>query len=215
MTSLIRILSLLSALTATSSALSCTECTSTNSTCSGTSMTCPSGSLCGSSFTETTTDGTRIPNLVRTCVPSNNCDFKGSISLKEAKVRIVISCCSTDNCTPTLPPLPTRSSKPNGVVCPSCLSFNSTSCETSDTIQCTGEENRCFFQTTRVTGSVSVSASSHGCATKSVCDFGGQSIDVEGTVADVTFTCASGGLSVHKVILTPAIVCLLLLKFFF
>ncbi|KAM3923136.1 phospholipase A2 inhibitor and Ly6/PLAUR domain-containing protein-like [Leptodactylus fuscus] len=215
MTSLIRILSLLSALTATSSALSCTECRSTT-TCSGYDVTCPPGSFCGSSYSETTAvDGTRIQNLVRTCLPSNSCDYKGSISIKQLQVRTVTSCCSTNYCTPSLPPLPKQNSKPNGVTCPSCLATNATWCDTSDTIQCTGDENICSLQTTNITGSFSLSTAIRGCATKSICDLGGLSEKIDGLSVDIKFTCTSGGLSAHKVVLTPAMVCLLLLKFFF
>ncbi|KAM3923137.1 phospholipase A2 inhibitor and Ly6/PLAUR domain-containing protein-like [Leptodactylus fuscus] len=197
MTSLIRILSLLSALTATSSALSCTECKSTNLSCSGSSVTCPLGSICGSRLSETFVDGSWITILARRCVPTKSCDFKGSLSLKKVQT------------------LPTQSSNPNGVICPFCISADTVSCETSDTIQCMGDEQICILRTTRVTGPYSISASVRGCATKSYCDLGSESTIDERALTKVTFICPSGGLSVHNVILTPAMVCLLLMKYFF
>ncbi|KAG8550053.1 hypothetical protein GDO81_029180 [Engystomops pustulosus] len=54
MTSMIVILSLLAALIVTGHGLSCTQCTSmTTSSCSGERRTCPSDTLCGSSYSET------------------------------------------------------------------------------------------------------------------------------------------------------------------
>ncbi|XP_075134060.1 phospholipase A2 inhibitor and Ly6/PLAUR domain-containing protein-like [Leptodactylus fuscus] len=217
MTSLIRILSLLSALTATSAALSCPECRSETSSCYGSSVTCPSDSVCGSRYTEASIGGVR--SLHRTCVLSTECNFKGTLSLQQRHIRghlvIVTSCCNTDHCTPEIPALPTKSSNPNGVVCRSCMSSDSTWCYTSDTMRCTGDENMCLLQTNKVTGSFSLSTAIRGCATKSICDLGGLSEKIDGLSVDIKFTCTSGGLSAHKVVLTPAMVCLLLLKFFF
>ncbi|XP_044130979.1 phospholipase A2 inhibitor NAI-like isoform X3 [Bufo gargarizans] len=168
MSSLIGILSLLSALAATSYTLLCTYCISNETTCSGTmlSMTCYSGLQCASTYTETTIDQT-------------------------------------------------ISSNPNGLVCRSCISADSTSCYTNDTVQCTGDENRCLFQTTKVSGSVSASTAFRGCATKSICDIGSESASINEMIRYVNYTCTSGGLSVHNIVLAPAIVCLLLLKLFF
>ncbi|XP_044138562.1 phospholipase A2 inhibitor and Ly6/PLAUR domain-containing protein-like [Bufo gargarizans] len=215
MSSLIGILSLLSALAATSYALSCTQCFSSGATCSGPSMTCPSGNQCGSAYTETTIAGAKSTSLVRTCAPSSQCGLKGSLGLKQGHMRMSTSCCNTDNCTPDLPTFPTTSSTPNGLVCRSCISEDSTWCYTNDTVQCTGDENRCLLMTTYVSGSVSASAAIRGCASKSICDIGSQSASAGGLTTNVKFICTSGGLSVHNIVLAPAIVCLLLLKLFF
>ncbi|KAG8550144.1 hypothetical protein GDO81_028170 [Engystomops pustulosus] len=216
MTSLLAIVSLLSALTATGSALSCTECMSlTSSSCSGSSVTCPPGYLCASDYAEIEAAGQKISSVMRSCAPSSECNLKGSVSMTYGKARSAMSCCSTDNCTPTLPSLPTRDSTPNGVTCRSCASADSTWCYTSDTIQCNGDENMCILQTTQMTGSMSLSSALRGCATKSLCDFGSRSKTIEGATISVKATCTSDGVSVRNVLLTPAIVCLLLLKVFF
>ncbi|XP_075695166.1 uncharacterized protein LOC142661629 [Rhinoderma darwinii] len=216
MTFLIRTLSLLLTLAATSSALSCTTCLSTSSqTCTGSSVTCPSGFLCGSSYSETDIGGTAIRIFARECTPSSQCDVKGSIGLKQGQIKMSSSCCGTDSCTPAIPALPTTSSVPNGLVCRSCLSADSNWCYTSDTLQCTGDQNMCLLQTTQITGSASVSSAIRGCASKSICDLGSQSQTIGGTSTVVKFICTSAGMSLHKVVLTPAIACLLLLKFFF
>ncbi|XP_075697018.1 phospholipase A2 inhibitor and Ly6/PLAUR domain-containing protein-like [Rhinoderma darwinii] len=216
MASLIAILSLLSALLAPSYALTCTVCSSTlASTCSGSSNTCPSGSVCGSSYSEARAGGVTTQALVRECTPTSQCNFIGSIGIPQGQTRMVTACCNTDNCTPTIPTLPSPSSVPNGQVCRSCISLDSNWCYTSDTLQCTGNENMCLLQTTKVTGSVSLSTAIRGCATKSVCDIGSQSQSASGISSEVKFICTSAGMSLHKVVLTPAIACLLLLKFFF
>ncbi|XP_075696508.1 uncharacterized protein LOC142662265 [Rhinoderma darwinii] len=214
MTFLIRTLSLLLTLAATSSALSCTTCVSASSqTCTGSSVTCPSGFLCGSSYIETIAETTVA--LARTCTPSSQCDVKGSIGVQQGQIKMVTSCCDTDGCTPAIPALPTTSSVPNGLVCRSCLSADSNWCYTSDTLQCTGDQNMCLLQTTEIMEPVSASTAIRGCASKSVCDIGSQSQTIGGISTVVKFICTSAGMSLHKVVLTPAIACLLLLKFFF
>ncbi|XP_069802882.1 phospholipase A2 inhibitor 25 kDa subunit-like [Dendropsophus ebraccatus] len=217
MTSMTGILSLLSALIATSFALSCTQCMSTISPlCSGPSKTCSSGYQCGSTYTESTTAvGGNIVGIVRTCLPSFHCNINGSTTLKQEQVRIATSCCSTDNCTPNIPAFPTIGTKSNGVVCRSCVSTHSTWCYTKETIHCTGDETMCLLQTTKIKGSVKLSAAVRGCATPSICNLGEKSLTVAGTTTEVKMKCTSGGISVHQVVLTPAITCLLLLKLFF
>ncbi|XP_056398159.1 phospholipase A2 inhibitor and Ly6/PLAUR domain-containing protein-like [Hyla sarda] len=217
MISLTGILSLLSALAATSYALSCTQCVSTTSySCSGSSVTCPPGYRCGSAYTESSVSGERVSvSLFRACIASHECNFNGSLSIQHGKAKRVTSCCNTNHCTPTIPPFPTQSSDPNGVVCRSCISADSTWCYTSDTIQCTGDENMCLLQTTKIRGSVSASTAVRGCGTKSLCDLGGQLPDISGLSLKTEFICTSDGIRVCRVVLTPAIMCLLLLKWSF
>ncbi|XP_040277167.1 phospholipase A2 inhibitor and Ly6/PLAUR domain-containing protein-like [Bufo bufo] len=215
MSSLIGILSLLSALAATSYALSCTQCISNETTCSGPSITCPSGNQCGSTYTESTIAGVKSTSLTRSCALSSKCGLNGSVTLQQGHMRISTSCCNTDNCTLNLPTYATTSSTPNGLVCRSCISAVSTSCNTDDTVQCTGEENMCLLMKTHVSGSVSASTAFRGCASKSICDIGRESASINEMIRYVNYTCTSGGLSVHNIVLAPAIVCLLLLKLFF
>ncbi|XP_073511830.1 phospholipase A2 inhibitor and Ly6/PLAUR domain-containing protein-like [Phyllobates terribilis] len=214
MTSLIGILSLFSALAAISNALTCTQCVSTSASCSGSSVTCPSGSTCGSSYTETVVGGATQVSFIRSCIPPAECNYNGSLSIPQGYVRMGISCCNSDDCTPTTPSLPARSSTLNGQVCRTCISADSTWCYTSDTVQCTGDENMCLLQTTKITGSQSVSTALRGCSTKSICDLGSQSQTVSGMSLKVKFICTSGGRSVHTFVLTPAILCLLLKLFY-
>ncbi|XP_073426667.1 phospholipase A2 inhibitor 25 kDa subunit-like [Dendrobates tinctorius] len=215
MSSLIGILSLFLTLTATSDALSCIKCISQSSTCSGSRVTCRSGNVCGSEYAEAIVGGMRTEALMRSCVPSSQCNAKGTISTSELQIRMAMSCCSTDDCTPNISELSSKGTNLNGLVCPSCISSDAASCYTSDTVQCTGDENMCILQTSKLSGSMSSLAAIRGCATKSVCDLGRKTETISGISMDVSTFCTSGSKSVHKVVLNPAVVCLLLLKLFF
>ncbi|XP_077116217.1 uncharacterized protein LOC143770462 [Ranitomeya variabilis] len=198
-----------------SEALSCTQCMSTSSSCSGNSVTCPSGHVCASQYSETTVGGKKTEMLLRLCSPPSECSTKGSISTSQLQLMMAVSCCGTDNCTPDLPALPTKSTNSNELVCRSCISADSTWCYTPDTVQCTGDENMCLLQSTKISGSTSSSTAIRGCATKSICDLGSQTATLGGVSVDVKTVCTSGSKSVHHVVLNPAFVCFLLLKLFF
>ncbi|XP_073426665.1 phospholipase A2 inhibitor and Ly6/PLAUR domain-containing protein-like [Dendrobates tinctorius] len=213
MSSLIGILSLLFALAATSYALSCTLCSSdTTTSCTGSSVSCSPGQSCGSVYSDSRAGVVSATNFVRSCIPSSQCDFTGSMTVQYVYMRMAISCCSTDNCVPKVPSLPKMNLTNNGLVCRSCISDKSDWCYTSDTMKCTGAEHMCMLQRTKAG---SIKAAMRGCATKSICDLGKWTENTGGVSAEVKFICTSGGITVHKVLLTPAIVCLLLLNFFF
>ncbi|XP_071969516.1 uncharacterized protein [Engystomops pustulosus] len=157
--------------------------------------------------------GTNIKSVIRTCVLTSECNFTGTLRLKEGHIQLATSCCDKDRCIPNEPKFPAVSTKVNGLVCRSCSSLSSNWCYTSDTVQCTGNEDRCLLQATEIKGSVSTSF--RGCATKSLCDLGSQTQTIEGVTTKVKFVCTDGGISVHTAVLAPAIVCLLLLNFLF
>ncbi|CAJ0933851.1 unnamed protein product [Ranitomeya imitator] len=79
----------------------------------------------------------------------------------------------------------------------------------------TDRPNRCTTSSILTDWSNPVSTAMRGCATKSICDLGNQYQNIGNVVTEVKIFCTDGGLSVHKVLLTPVIVCLLLLKMFF
>ncbi|KAG8543577.1 hypothetical protein GDO81_024269 [Engystomops pustulosus] len=212
MTSMIVILSLHAALIVTGYGLSCTQCTSMTSPCSGERRTCPSDTLCGSSYSETVINGEKVTSFHRSCFTSFQCDIKTTITGKQEISRISNTCCRSDNCTPAVPELLPLTPEANGMVCPSCISVGSTWCKILDTTQCTGDEKMCIAQTTQ-RGSFKVAF--RGCATKTLCDKGDNSETIGGVTTKTNLTCFNGGMSVQKVVLTPAIVCLVFLKFFF
>ncbi|CAJ0967373.1 unnamed protein product, partial [Ranitomeya imitator] len=136
--------------------------------------------------------------LLRLCSPSSQCSTNGSISTAQLQLRMAVSCCNTDNCTPDLPALPTKSTNSNGLVCRSCISAGSTWCHTPDTVQCSGDENMCLLQSTKISGSPSTSTAIRGCATKSICDLGSQTETLGSVSVDVKTVCTNGSKSVHK-----------------
>ncbi|KAM3921583.1 uncharacterized protein RB166_010993 [Leptodactylus fuscus] len=196
--------------------LSCTQCMSkTSSSCTGSSITCASGFTCGSIYTQVIIGGVLTPVFIRTCLSPDYCGFMGSLSNSQRRIWASMTCCYTDNCTPTIPPVPAASSTPNGVVCSSCISDGYSGCTSSDTVTCTGDEDTCVLETAKITGPYrNTFFSARGCSTKSLCNLGSQVIPVLDTSLKLDFACTGGTQSVHKVVLTPTIVCLLLLKFF-
>ncbi|KAM4015676.1 phospholipase A2 inhibitor and Ly6/PLAUR domain-containing protein-like [Anomaloglossus baeobatrachus] len=201
---------LVSALAVTSRALSCVSCSSLiYLQCVGPSITCDSGQQCATIWADTIYAGSISPVSIRTCMPSSQCGFKGNMNTQKGRMWTTVSCCNTDNCTPAFPLLPAVDPTLNGKVCPSCISTASASCDSSNTMQCSGNENMCLLQSTQSTGFVSLLAV-RGCATKNFCDLGTQNFDVDGVEMEIKFTCPTGGTSVHRVFLTPAVVCLLL-----
>ncbi|XP_068098361.1 phospholipase A2 inhibitor and Ly6/PLAUR domain-containing protein-like [Hyperolius riggenbachi] len=198
--------------------LSCSTCVSTtSSSCSGSSVVCPSGYSCGAAYSQSTSGGSVAAiSYAKACTPTSQCSTSGSLSVMGGiKMKMVSACCTTDNCTPTLPSLPSDNSSYNQLVCRTCASADSTWCYTSDTIQCTGNENRCLLMTTKVTGSSSASAALRGCATQSICDIGSQSSSVDGLTSDVKFICTSGSPTLRYSFYLPALIGLLLLKLLF
>ncbi|XP_071969194.1 uncharacterized protein [Engystomops pustulosus] len=212
MTSPILTLSLLSALTVTSSALLCTQCVSDSpSPCSGPSVSCPPGYECGSTHTRTNVAASETNAVARVCALPSECNVTGIIATPLGKTRVATSCCNTDNCVPPIPQFPEINNTQNGLVCRYCVTIDSDWCYTSETVQCAGKEDRCLLQRMKQGG---LKNALRGCSTKSVCDLGGQTTTDGVTTTEVKFICTDAGISVHKVVLTPAIVSLLLMKIF-
>ncbi|XP_040182763.1 phospholipase A2 inhibitor 25 kDa subunit-like [Rana temporaria] len=214
MASLYQIIGVFLGLVAPSYSLSCTQCFSPSNSCTGPSVTCPSGSVCGAAYTESWALGILVSrSYIKSCVPQDECDKTGSMTIpSNGRVKLGTSCCGTDLCTPTLPSLPGDSSVSNGLTCRSCISADSTWCYTSDTMQCTGNENMCFLQTTKISGTTSSSIAMRGCATKSICDLGSQSSSVAGLKTEVKFICTNGSTGLQKGFYLPAVICVFFLK---
>ncbi|XP_053547221.1 phospholipase A2 inhibitor and Ly6/PLAUR domain-containing protein [Bombina bombina] len=205
MRSVVAILCVLSSLIPQGYSLSCVECFGTSSSCTGSSKTCATGYQCLSTYSVTTvTGGTEVNLFARSCSPASECNVKGSISNPYMKVRVSSSCCSTDNCTPTTPTLPTYSSQQNGLTCRSCISATSDWCYTQETVSCTGDEDRCILQSTNLAGT---KTAVRGCATKSICDSASQT-----SIQGVSVTCSNGSTGLHIGIFLPAFLSLLIIK---
>ncbi|XP_031762432.1 phospholipase A2 inhibitor and Ly6/PLAUR domain-containing protein-like [Xenopus tropicalis] len=203
MRSLLGTLCALSVFAATGYSLSCQTCMSAGSTpCQGQSLPCPPDSACVATYTLTTTNGVTVSEAYTlSCAPLGRCDKPGSFSFPKSKLKMGTSCCYTDNCSPPTPTLPADNNQVNGLVCPTCASADSAWCYTSDTMQCTGDENMCLLQTTEI--KVSSKVAVRGCATKSICDLGSTSVSYPGYSMDVKFSCTSGSFGTLCYYLSP------------
>ncbi|XP_073457883.1 phospholipase A2 inhibitor NAI-like [Aquarana catesbeiana] len=218
MASLLRILGVVSALVASGYSLFCTRCASSSDSCSGPNINCSSGSVCGAVYTESwSQDSIVSKSYMLSCTREDKCNTSGSFSPhNNVRVKLGRSCCRTDHCTPPLPSLPGNSSQSNGLTCRSCMSADSTWCYTSDTMKCTGDENMCFRQTTIVSeGPTENSSAIRGCATKSICDLGSQSVSSQRVKTVVEFICTNGSTGLQKSFYLPAMICILFFKVFF
>ncbi|MEE6481905.1 hypothetical protein FKM82_013060 [Ascaphus truei] len=154
MRSLLQVLCVLSTLAATGYSLSCTQCVALSGTsCTGPSITCPANKVCMAAYSVTTAGGVEISNVFgRNCELQNKCGLSGSVNVPNGKIKMGTSCCTTDNCTPSMPTLPADNDVKNGLTCRTCTSTNSAWCYTTDTMLCTGSENMCLLQSTKITG---------------------------------------------------------------
>uniref|UniRef100_A0A8C5W6X5 UPAR/Ly6 domain-containing protein n=1 Tax=Leptobrachium leishanense TaxID=445787 RepID=A0A8C5W6X5_9ANUR len=195
----------------TGQALSCIQCVSFgNRSCDGLSVSCRLDNVCGASYTVTTSGFSVVSRIyMRVCVPKNQCNLQGSVSVINVMSRFGGSCCNTDNCTPDLPTLPAVNTTFNGLVCRTCVSADSDWCYTKDTVQCTGNENMCLLQTTSITGEVSMNTALRGCTTKSLCDLSQHTAEYAGQKLDVRFICTGGTAGLYSG-LTLSLVAILL-----
>ncbi|KAE8594352.1 hypothetical protein XENTR_v10019601 [Xenopus tropicalis] len=182
--------------------------------CTGNSETCPAGTVCSSTYTVKTEGGIKVSEFSgRTCMPPDQCQEPGSFSTSNSTFKKGFSCCNTDNCTPAPLTLPDDNVNPNGLTCPTCTLDGAGFCNTGETMQCTGNENNCLVQITKMSGAVSSSGVLRGCASPSICRIGSQSISANGINVDVEITCTGGSNGVNSVVSYP-LAAFLLLKLF-
>ncbi|XP_031761772.1 sericin 1-like [Xenopus tropicalis] len=162
---LLGLISFVIAFAAVDSSLLCTECRGEMS-CMGANVTCAGEEYCVSWFTVETNGGNATKSLIRSCAPVEQCDFSASIRVTNGSVKIVSSCCDTDNCTPQLPPLPADSPQTLGIMCPACTASQFSSCSSEETIQCGGRESRCIEYSS---SSGNSTKAVRGCAPRSSC----------------------------------------------
>ncbi|KAM8927842.1 phospholipase A2 inhibitor NAI-like [Pelodytes ibericus] len=167
------------------------------------------------SHTVTSAMGAKASEQVfRNCVPSKYCSLEGSMSIfGKVRSQVGYSCCSTDNCKPTQPQFRAIDTNPNGLVCRSCLAADSEWCYTDETITCTGSENMCLLQTTKIRGPVTATTAFRGCATKSICEIGSQSATHESVSVDSKFICTNGAGGLYSGFLLSLVVSVFLTKF--
>ncbi|XP_077312359.1 phospholipase A2 inhibitor and Ly6/PLAUR domain-containing protein-like [Lithobates pipiens] len=167
MEDLLRVVFLLCALAAPGHSLSCLNCVAKDSTCKGVSEGCYHS--CGLVFQETTEDGKTSRDYIKTCINTELCNKVSSISHISGIKKFGISCCYTDNCTPSLPKLPTNSPQANGITCPTCRDTKKNNCSPKTNIKCSGNEQMCIRYDV---SSPDAGESLVGCATQSICSLG-------------------------------------------
>ncbi|XP_072282017.1 phospholipase A2 inhibitor and Ly6/PLAUR domain-containing protein-like isoform X1 [Pyxicephalus adspersus] len=211
MGTLITLTCILSTLIAVGHAIHCTVCRSEGGdfTCSGDDKECGRDYVCASTSTITVMEGLSTKSFSRTCARRNNCGASGSIVFQGGYFKTATSCCTSDYCTPTSPILPQDGIRRNGLTCRSCTSLESNWCHTKETIDCTGDENRCILQTDVYSGKKYAKMAMRGCGTKAICDLGSQTFSFGGVSLSREITCTSHGLSLHANVLLVAIVALL------
>ncbi|KAM4700395.1 uncharacterized protein O3C94_001546 [Discoglossus pictus] len=142
----------------TGSCLRCIHCLKNSSECSGSLSSCTeSNAVCASRFMQFSDDMTFVE---RGCAVPTYCNQ--SLTVPSANIKISSSCCNTEGCTPTVP-----SMNGNGVMCPSCYVQGSNQCPQVNSIECFGNETKCFTYS-----SSAGSASSYllkGCTTEQLC----------------------------------------------
>ncbi|XP_040183157.1 uncharacterized protein LOC120916317 [Rana temporaria] len=166
--------------------LSCFQCAKTNSACQGFKVTCPLEHSCGFTYREITEDGKLYKDYIKSCMPTKKCDKTVSITHVNGTMKMGISCCDTDSCTPSLPRWPADSSKANGLSCPTCRDLKNGKCNPESELQCTGSELMCVAQSTETAG---FKESAMGCATKSVCDMKSFTYKNDPAFINVEFSC--------------------------
>ncbi|XP_040183144.1 phospholipase A2 inhibitor and Ly6/PLAUR domain-containing protein-like isoform X2 [Rana temporaria] len=192
---------LLSALSPSSHSLSCIQCMNLEGdSCTAPTQTCPKpDQICRSVYMLTSGDG--IPEsqtFLRECGDRATCHLSGTLSVPNERIQSSATCCNSDGCTPEKPVLPPISNEKNGVSCQSCRSTGEGSCQSSDYIQCVGEEVKCFKQSQTIKGSEWTKKSSmRGCTTKTNCNIS----HAEGSIGDMTvttdFTCSDRCTGLH------------------
>lgn len=128
----------------------------------------------------------------RGCAERQHCGKSGVFAVPAGKYRFSSNCCESDNCTPSIPMLPSVNYTYNGKSCPYCLSDSSIGCKSDETMQCMGDENNCALENSEVTGgSDTYKLSVRGCATKGYCDMGTQISESGGVKVKTVVKCGA------------------------
>nr|ABD34623.1 sodefrin precursor-like protein [Plethodon ventralis] len=135
------------AFTATGKSIDCVSCSTTNGTdCSGDVTTCADDlTFCQTARTELKKDGVASNQVYKYC---GGDEQSNSIYREESFttfVQVEIQNCETDKCNEEPAQLTPRANTPNGVKCMHCFENYSEDCNSEETIECTGDMNKCLF----------------------------------------------------------------------
>ncbi|XP_078511670.1 phospholipase A2 inhibitor and Ly6/PLAUR domain-containing protein-like isoform X2 [Lissotriton helveticus] len=195
--------------------LSCQNCvSSTGVTCGESLQTCHlSADACITTFTETRIGNKRSTWLVRSCGQSSDCNKTLSLSNPSMTVNMITTCCNTDDCIPKLPPVPPSNDTLNGVTCKSCLDVTSSSCDTTDTVNCTGVETKCIsYAVTTTFSSQFTNLALRGCAAPGFCNLGSTTTSYQRVTIATDVACTDSSILIEQDILLLAMTGFLLLK---
>ncbi|XP_063295610.1 phospholipase A2 inhibitor and Ly6/PLAUR domain-containing protein-like [Pelobates fuscus] len=184
MDSYLPVLCILLALGSPGDSLSCIECHSVNQNfCTGCPKVCQSNdAACVSGIFKQ--DSYKL--FLRSCGDMSSCNMSGS--LLQGSVQLATSCCHSDKCFSPSPNMPAIITNRNGVTCPSCAFSFDTQCNLRQTMECTGNENRCA--TLEMSGDLLTNRKLLGCATESICTLGDQTFDFNGQKLDLRISCS-------------------------
>lgn len=204
----------LTSLVTTGRALSCTKCSSsTNPNCTGGTVNCPDENQCSTTHIEVITQNGTSTNIFRSCSSVIQCNRTGSSTFPGGSLRMAISCCINDSCSPYIPILPQYNTlAQNGKSCSQCLSINSEQCTPDNSMLCTGNETNCMRLARTDIGYQTSSLAFQGCATESICKLTSQVFKTSGITTTYNYICNGASLGLHHGALMPLIVFALLLK---
>ncbi|XP_068097620.1 phospholipase A2 inhibitor and Ly6/PLAUR domain-containing protein-like [Hyperolius riggenbachi] len=211
MGTLVTVTCLLSTLITLGHSLTCIVCRTEGGdfNCNGEEVNCPRDYVCASTSQVTIMEGHMTKSFFRSCQKRSNCGVAGTIVYNKGHFKTATSCCYSDACSPSSPALPQDSTRRNGLSCRSCTSMDSNWCHTPDTIECTGEENKCILQTDVYSGKKDSKNAVRGCGTKAVCDIGSQNYNFGPVQLKREITCSNNGRNLHANILLLGIGALL------
>ncbi|XP_069802553.1 phospholipase A2 inhibitor and Ly6/PLAUR domain-containing protein-like [Dendropsophus ebraccatus] len=199
MGSLILTTCILSSLLSLGHSLTCFVCRKEGDlSCAGEERACPKDYVCAATATITIMDGMQTKTFTRSCERRNACGVAGTIAYQRGQVKTATSCCYTDSCYPSTPVLPIDEHRRNGLTCSSCTAHDSAWCYGKESIECTGQENKCIFMSHTYTGAKYSKNAFRGCGTKAICDLGSQSHNYGSVTLQTDIRCSNHGPGVYS-----------------
>ncbi|XP_061453180.1 phospholipase A2 inhibitor and Ly6/PLAUR domain-containing protein-like [Rhineura floridana] len=147
----------------------------------------PTG-VCVALAQEDNMGGVEISEVYKACQDDSQfCNAVNSVSAtKGIYSRTNMLCCNKDMCNAAPIAVPPKNLTENGVSCPACFAIGSDSCEQSETLRCTGDDNHCITVAGSLSrgGAPSSTFAISGCSSTSVCSM---TVDMEFSMGDSTF----------------------------
>ncbi|XP_071402257.1 ly6/PLAUR domain-containing protein 3-like [Centroberyx affinis] len=140
--------------------------------CTNTSLvSCPSSvPLCFTATVSTSLNLGNFNGVKKSCVSTAFCgnltSENVSINLGFTVLRAAARCCNSDNCNNQT--LSVASGQPNGLQCASCSGVGDSVC--SSTVNCEGDEDRCFNGTVTLQSPLPVTTLTRGCTSAFLCN---------------------------------------------